>query len=342
MAGKKTDPLLLEPAGAGGIYLVQQGDNLTTIANRHAQSTLAEPHNAIQQILDDNPHITNANLIYPGQPIFLRSRGALARSFSPALRDDITSAIKTLQSASGPEMSALVRNSDAVSLVLATPENLAKEFSKLVSSNQRALNELIQQHRRYRAAGVTAAGYREFSRSRNTVLEQIQRELGKTAKPLLGTTPKQATALRPGRSANPTAALSQSAGRLSTAAKAMKVGGHVLKAADVVISLEVTRQEVCTAETRQLKNEQFVGGIGSIAGGFGGSIAGGALGGAIVAVALGSNPAGWAVLLVVVTASTAGGFIGSKLGRSGSKTVYNQFGKGYDIVDIAQVEALCP
>ena len=341
MATPNTAPLLIDPAGNGGIYMVQQGDNLTTILNRHAQSTLANPQEAIQEVLEDNPHITNANRIYPGQPIFLRNLGATGRSLSPVTASDLRAALTTLNSNRGTEMSALVRYSDAVGLAMGVTQEVTKQFNLLVKSNQSALNQLIAQHGAYRKAGVTRAGYREFSRSRNMVLQQMQRDFGKVAKPALGGTPKQATTLKPGRSANPTAKLSTSATRLAKVSSVMKVGGFVLKATDIVVTAEVTRQKVCAADTRSLKNQEFVGGAGSIAGSAGGSAAGAAVGGIVVAVALGSNPAGWAVLLIIGVAGAAGGFAGSKAGGAGAKKVYTEFGKGYDIVDATRVESLC-
>ena len=341
MATPNTAPLLIDPAGNGGIYIVQSGDNLTTILNRHAQSTLANPQEAIQEVLDDNPHITNANRISPGQPLFLRNPGPSGRPLSPVTATDLRAALTTLNSNRGTEMSALVNHSDAVGLALGMTQSVAGQFNQMVKSNQASLNQLISQHSAYRRAGVTPAGYREFSSSRNTVLQQMQRDFGKVAKPVLGGTPKQVTTLKPGRSTNPTVKLSTSATRLSKVSSAMKVGGHVLKAVDIVVTAEVTRQKVCAADSRSLKNQEFVGGAGSIVGGTGGSVAGAAVGGVIVAVALGSNPAGWAVLLIMGAAGAAGGFAGSKAGGAGAKTVYTEFGKGYDIVDATGVESLC-
>jgi hypothetical protein len=341
LSDTKTGPLLIEAAGNGGIYIVQQGDNLTTILNRNAQSTLASPHDAIQEVLQDNPHITNANRIYPGQPIFLRSAGASGKPLSPATASDLRSALITLNTHRSTEMSALVQNSDAISLVLGFTQNLTQQFGTLVSSNQRGLNELIAQHRAYRFSGVTASGYRDFNRSRSTVLQTMQRDFGKAAKPLLGATPKQATTLQPGRSANPTVKLSTSATRLANVSKAMKAGGFVLQAADIAVTAEVTRQKVCAADSRALKNQEFASGMGAVGGSLGGSAVGAAAGGVVVAVVLGSNPAGWAVLLIVGVAGAAGGFAGSKAGGAAAKKVYTEFGNGYDMVDAAGVDALC-
>ncbi|MCA9065367.1 MAG: hypothetical protein KDA96_20000, partial [Planctomycetaceae bacterium] len=287
MGDRKTAPLLLEPTGAGGIYFVQAGDNLTTIVNRVAQSTLANPGEAIEQVLADNPHITNANRIHPGQPIFLRSSSAWGQSLSPATAVDVKGAIKTLLTNSSPEMSALVRNSDAVGLALGGAQTVGQQFNNLVSANQKALRQLIQQHQAYRARGTSPAGYKMFGESRTRVLQKFQTDFGKASKAILGDSPKEVTRLKPGRSLNPTGNLAKSANRLATVSKAMKAGGFVLQVADVAVNLEVTRQKVCVADTRKLKNQEFFAGFGSIAGGLGGSAAGAAVGTAVVAVALG-------------------------------------------------------
>ncbi|MCA9058579.1 MAG: LysM peptidoglycan-binding domain-containing protein [Planctomycetaceae bacterium] len=342
MADKSTAPLLIEPNGAGGIYIVQPGDSLTAIVNRHAQSTLAKPEEAIAQVMADNPHIQNANRIFPGQPIFLRSRSIWGKPFTPATDADIKSAMTTLLNNSSPELSALVRNSDAVGLSLGSAQNLSQQFKGLVKANQKALNDLILNHQNYRANGVSQSGYREFGKARTNVLLKMQNDFGRMAKPVLGGSPAEVTRLKPGRSANPTANLATSANRLAKVSKAMKAGGVILQVADVAVSLEVTRQKVCVADTRSLKNREFTSGLGSIAGGLGGSAVGAAIGTAVVTIALGSNPAGWAVLLIVAAGGAIGGYGGNKLGGAGAKKLYTEYGQGYDIVEATGVEALCP
>ncbi|MCA9065645.1 MAG: hypothetical protein KDA96_21400, partial [Planctomycetaceae bacterium] len=208
--------------------------------------------------------------------------------------------------------------------------------------NQKALNDLILNHQNYRANGVSQSGYREFGKARTNVLLKMQNDFGRMAKPVLGGSPAEVTRLKPGRSANPTANLATSANRLAKVSKAMKAGGVILQVADVAVSLEVTRQKVCVADTRSLKNREFTSGLGSIAGGLGGSAVGAAIGTAVVTIALGSNPAGWAVLLIVAAGGAIGGYGGNKLGGAGAKKLYTEYGQGYDIVEATGVEALCP
>ncbi len=341
MGDSFTAPLLTDPAGNGVIYFVQLGDNLTRIAERHAQMCLVDPAAAVKQIMEDNPHVKNANRIFPGDPIFLRSASAAKEPLPAATRSDVRQCIATLRTNSAPEMSALVRNSELFGLALSSGENLSKGLNDLVSKNSNGLRDLIQKHSDYRANGGGRAGYRDFSNSRSQVMSRMQRDFGRSTQIMLGGTPKNVTTLHRGRSRNPTARLSTSAQRLSRIANGAKAGGVVLQVASVGVTAEVTRQKVCAAPTRLEKNQELAGGVGGFTVGLAGGAAGGAVGAVAAGLILGSNPAGWAVLLIVAAGSVAGGYAGGKAGDAGSKYVYTEYGAKYDIVEAANIDALC-
>ena len=327
--------------GSGSFYVVQPGDNLTTIIRRWGQLYLMREPEAVKVVAGDNPQIENVDLIYPNQLIFLRHRNAVGNELSPPVRQEMRETISILGSTVTPELGLLARNSNAVSIALGVSENAGKVFGGIVAANGQALSDLAGQHAAYRAAGVSRAGYRQFSAARADVLSKIQRDFGRAAKPLLGQTPKEAGRLAPGLSKNPTARMTQSAARLGKVSTALKAGGFVAQAVSIGVTAEVTRQDVCRLDTREDKNRALVGGGGSVAGSVTGGIIGGAVGTAIVGVALGSNPAGWAVLLVVGVAGAAGGYFGDKAGKIGAQKVYDELGNGYDLVEATGVEALC-
>ena len=343
MASHTLDSLLIPAAdGSGGFYVVQPGDNLTRIIRRWGRMYLVREPVAVEIVARDNPHITNVDLIYPNDLIFLRNRNAVGNELLPPqtvmeIRETVVALGKTVPT----ELSWLARNSDAVAVATNAADGFGGAFEGLVSANKSALQGLAAEHAAYRASGVSRAGYRQFSASRANVLAKIERDFGRMAKPLLGRTPKEAGRLAPGRSANPTARMSQSASRLGKVSTALKAGGLVVKAVDIGVTAEVTRQKVCAAPTREEKNRELVGGAGNVGGSLAGGAVGTAVGTAVVAVALGSNPAGWAVVLIVGVGAAAGGYLGGKGGEAGAKTVYDEVGNGYDLVEATRVEALC-
>lgn len=342
MADSSTASLLTDPMGNGVIYFVQPGDTLTRIVEGHAKMCLVDPAAAVRQVMKDNPHLKNANRIFPGNPIFLRSASAAKKETLPAAtHSEVRQCFATLRANSGPEMSALVRHSDLFGIALSSSENLSKGLGDLVQNNRSALTTLIQEHHDYRANGVSRAGYQNFSNSRSQVMSKMQSDFGRSTKAMLGGSAKDVTTLHRGRSANPTARLSTSANRLSRIATGAKAGGFVLQVASVGVTAEVTRQKICAAPTQLQKNQELVGGAGGFGGGLVGGAAGGAVGGIVAGLVLGSNPAGWAVLLIIAAGSVAGGYAGGKAGESGSKYVYTEHGTKYDLVDAVNIESLC-
>lgn len=342
MPTQSTDPLITEPSGCGSIYLVEPGDSLTAIVNRNAQMTLLDPQKAIQIVMNDNPHIRDPNLIFPGQAVFLRSASCGVQALPPVVMSDVQQSVSTLTANRGPEMSAIAQNAELVQFLMGTTKSFGDEFNNIVRSNKKGLTDLISKHGAYRSAGVSRSGYKAFDKSRTNVLQKIQRDFGSATKPLLGDTAKKATTLKPGLSKNPTVNMAKAADRLSKVSTGMKYGGRVLLVADLAVTAHVTHKNVCAADSRLEKNQHLADGVGSIGGGMAGGSVGAAIGGAIVAVALGSNPAGWAVLLIVGGAAAAGGYFGGKGGGAAAKKVYTEYGTGYDLVEASGMDSLCP
>jgi len=166
----------------------------------------------------------------------------------------------------------------------------------------------------------------QYDYKRKTILEDLKRRIGSFDKLVFnGKTANQGLRIKRKLSIPATRDIDQYADKLTKLSKYAKGGGVILAGAGAVMACKA----IGDTDDRQEKNEILVGTVT-------GTLVSGAAGFA-VGIFLVSNPAGWAVALVLgvgtVTASYGAGKAAGK--------VYDLKFKEYDFVEMSGIDKLC-
>ena len=341
-------PVSYAPDGSGALYEVKRGDTFYGLIKASGTLSLMEPKAAIELVMQDNPHIINADRVFPGDLVFIRSRNAVGKSLSSTTKVDIRAAHQELPSVArlnvgggGPGINWAAMSA---TVSFAGSGAAAQQLSNIHSSAAKPVNEIIDSYKQWKAGEISRKAHYE---ARSGRIRAIKQHLGGLEKKVLGGPAGNSLRMTSGggRGIDRTLPLKNQVARLSTTARNLSRGAAALNVVSVVVDAGFTHYAVCTADYRVGKNQAFVGGLGgTIFGGLAGA-GGGAVAGTVFTAGfvffIGSNPAGWVVGLAIVGGAAIGAGLGSWGGSAAAVKAYDTFGNGYDVVDAIPINGGC-
>jgi len=298
----------------GSIFVVRSGDTLTKLINEVHRMSIANHKPYVEQALLDNRHIRNADLIHPGQIVFLRrhvpsrptSNGTLGQEVADAVRE--TSMLDP-QTRDILEVAASFAFLAAKGSTDAFLNELKQASLHLASDLQSLIDEVLPDPARLkRHQGITAFQNSIVRRAALGSVEDIK--------------------FKAKRGVSFSGHLGDQVRKAGLLARRLRMGGQVIKYVD----LPIICYDVALAKTVAEKNGVFVSRTTGWATGLG--VGAGSL--AVAALVL-SGPVGWKLGLVIALGSGAVG-MGAGLG---TRKVYDTYGSGLDVVGALHVDRLC-
>jgi LysM repeat protein len=314
------------------VYQVQPDDSLSAIVQRYfGRQASAQTRALLQQVVAENPHIKNANLIYPGQ--FIKLNVPLQYCPAPDSYMTPTFGFDGNQDWFSPLQSNWVTASkDEKSMQLALAKfmlgsgaaNLAM-VDRTFKSNSPLLREMVENYEAYKRGDVTKGQY-DYRRSK--LVRELDANLGPTSR-LLNGRRGSSEVLRVSRRANtvPTEPIMQQINKMNRLSRVASRGGVALS----VVGLGIACHEIAQADTAKKKNEILMESLGALSGG---ALYGLGVGFAAVFFA---TPAGWVAALAL---GVGGVLVGYGSGKA-AKSLYNTSGTKIDLVESLGVSGLC-
>jgi hypothetical protein len=317
------------------LYEIQAGDTLNAIIQDHYGAIDDEILMEItSQIKENNPDITDIDLIFPGQIVYLEVPFRKTMREDPFRAPTIQTVKEELKSLNPHERkvreslihskkfyfdigkNGLSFSQSAASSLQTSIRNIDGILKELTSNYVDYVNSKITKHyyTQNRLSLISKVKQRSFFKPGSFNLNGAQ---GRNARKILAMSPK-------------TKDIGLFAREASSVNKMVKVAakaGVVLQ----LVELGSTGYQICHSRGQREKNDLLIGQIGSISGGAGAGI--------MAAFFLGSNPVGWAVIIAVGAAS----MLSSIALERGAVQLYNHVGGSnkYDIVDTLKIESLC-
>lgn len=307
--------------GSGELFIVRKGDSISKLINEAKQQSLTDHGPFIDQVLQDNPHIESANLIYPGQVIFIRTDLEGTKALLPKVVEGIRDSAKAYSSVKPEDASVIEAIAPFAKITMdETIKHSRSSLEKAAIASRKGLEELLDIHQPLRQQGFITSSH--FLK-RSQVIDATSRAHAGPLKRVLGKGPLTSLRTDAMRGRTIRKSLEVQAQHASRVAKIAKAGGYVMTA----VNLGMTCHDIAHAKTNGEKNGLFVETASSM--GAGATVAAGVL--------LVTGPVGWGVALVIGIGS---GVAGWAAGR-GARKVYDEYGKGYDVVGAFKVDKVC-
>jgi len=306
---------------------ITSGDTLSKIINEYFPDSSIGMELHIQQVMADNPEITNADLIKPGQLLTLRSPNP-NMCIAPINQKE-TGYVKNLWKTMDTQSQSAIKESSpyytALSLGISGGGISMFTLEKTLVSNMTLLNGIPDEYHNYKSGKITKY---EFDKIRKAKLDQYTRNVGPAINKMLqGETKINSNfKLQPGRSLDATKSMTQHMDKLTKVSKIASRGGLVLTG----VGLAASCYQISQAETQVEKNEIAVSTIaGTVAGTGVGIVAG---------IFLAATPIGWGIILAVGTASVLTGMATGEAAKYAYKNT--KLGQ-VDIVDSLGINKVC-
>lgn len=305
---------------------VTSGDTLSKIISEYFPDNTQGMDLHIQQVLADNPEVSNADLIKPGQLLVLRSPNS-NMCLAPIDQKE-SGYVKNLWQMIDPSTQQAIKTTspwyNGLSLGIAGGGATMFTLENTLKSNMHLLNGVPDAYHKYKQGGISKY---EFDKIRKAKLDQYSRNIGPAINKLVhGEKPVHNNfKLKPGRSLNATSNMTQHMEKLSRVSKAATTGGAVLAG----VGLTASCYQISQTESQTEKNEIAVSSLTST--GFG--LATGLVAGVILA----GTPIGWVTILAIGTTTA---FASWGVGEF-SKDLYKTHGANADVVGALGINKIC-
>lgn len=313
------------------LYRVKPGDSLHKIIEQEYKPKSDERADILNQILADNPEISNPDLIKANQLLLLKQYQPVSNlppeslTYTPSLNDIANFKIKW-ENLSKPQQYAIEELSPAYNYLSLGSVGLGANLvamNSLLSSNVGPLNDIPQAYTDYRSGKISKGQYDYLRKSR---LDAFKNRIGPVRRLLYGDqTPHQVFRMKNTGGMAATKPVVQNISKLSKIADVASKGGLVLTVAGLASSCH----QIANTNDRHEKNiiavetatSTFIG-LGS---------------GVVIGTLLLATPIGWGVALAIGVGSAALSYGAGK----GAGKVYDQYLKEYDVVDVLAIDQVC-
>lgn len=271
---------------------VSAGDSLSKIISEYFPDSPTDMDLHLQQILADNPDITNPDLIKPGQLLVLRAP-AHNMCLSPINQKE-AGYVKDLWMTMDSKTQTAVKDTsvwyNSLSLGLAGGGASLFTLDNSLKSNMALLNGIPDAYHDYKSGKLTKY---QFDKLRQAKLDQYTRNLGPAIDKIVHgeESIRNNFKLSPGRSLNATKNMTQHMDKLAKISKVASRGSVVLTG----VGLAASCYQISQTESQTEKNEIAVKTLASTGAGL-------ALG-TVASILLVGTPVGWGIILAVGTAS---------------------------------------
>ena len=308
---------------------VASGDTLSKIITEYFPDNIHGMESHIQQVMADNPEVTNPDMIKPGQLITLREPGDLM-CLAPIDQKE-TNYVKNLWLTMDSQTQKSVKETSpiytALSLGIAGSGVAMFTLDKTLVSNMPLLNGIPDEFHKYKSGQITKY---EFDKFRKAKLDLYTKQVGTGINKFIHSDKNlhDAFKLKPGRSLNPTKSMTQHMDKLAKISKIASKSGFVLTG----VGLAASCYQISQTESHTEKNEIAIETIG-------GTLASTATAGGIaLTILLVGTPVGWGLLLVGGLVSAAAGIGTGYALKEMYKT--NQLGNT-DFVNTLGINKIC-
>jgi len=305
---------------------VQSGDTLSGIISQYHTDSTTKMSVLLQQVLADNPNITNADRIQVGQLVAIRT--VVPQMCMGAIEPSGVSEVKQLWNLMDTMSQDNIKQTSGIynmlSLGLSGTGAALFTLEHTLKTNMGALNGIPDDYAKYKRKEITKY---QFDKLRSQKLNSYAHRIGSGIETLIygeGEI-KEAFKLTPGRAMDATKPMVHHLNTLKTIGKAAEHGGTLLMG----LGLAASCFEIAETESLPEKNEIAVKALTSTAVGIATSIA--------INVFLISSPVGWFVALGwgLVTAGISMG-AGEKLG-----SVYRSHYTDVNVIDALGISHVC-
>jgi len=326
MEKTRSTPLICTADGYEILYSVKRGDTLTKIV--HDQYNLfgsqAEP--VIRRIMENNPEITSADVIYAGQLIVLRfpwDAPEIGTSESKELWSTKESWNK-LKQGEQEQMADLAYVYSLLGVSQSAAGGGLTAAEQLIKSNLDPIREIAQNYEKYRAGGMTKG---QYDYARREAIKELQKRIGRPAESLLfrGKPANVALRMKPGGGVNATRPFMGQVNRLAKISSHASKGGLVLTGVGLGIACHQIAHTPDMVEKDKIAVETFAGtaaGIGS---------------GVAIGLFLVSGPIGWGAAILIGVGSAAVGYYSGKFAGE----VYDRKFSNVRIVEPLMIDRVC-
>lgn len=318
----------LLPASTQDLFFhhVSSGDTLSKIITEYFPDNTHGMESHIQQVLADNPEVTNPDMIKLGQLITLREPSDL---MCPTPIDQKeTNYVKNLWLTMDSQTQKSVKETSpyysGLSLGIVGGGISTFTLDKTLKSNMSLLNGIPDEFQKYKSGQITKY---EFDKFRKAKLDTYTKQVGTGINKLIHSDKNlhDAFKLKPGRSLNPTKSMTQHMDKLTKISKAATTGGVILAG----VGLASSCYQISLTESKTEKNEIAVSTIASTTTGV--------VIGSIATVLLVGTPVGWGIILAVGTGSALASWAMGEV----SKNVYKTQFADTDVVNSLGINQFC-
>ena len=306
---------------------VQPGDTITGIISEYFIDKAHGMQSHIQQIMLDNPEITNPDFIKPGQVIVLRTP-ATDMCLAPIdfkEMDYVKTSWNTLDERTKQAVKATSPWYNRLSLGLAGGGAALFTLENTLSSNMILLNGVPDAYANYKAGTITKSQYDYI---RKTRLDQYAKNIGPAIKKLIYGGEKPHKTVRMKLVADPLAAtkpVREHMNKLTRISKAASRGGLVLTG----VGLAASCYQISQTESRVEKNEIAVATLASTIVGTGAGYA--------VGVVLAATPITWGVVLAIGVGSVLAGISAGNI----AEHLYKMSSTKPDVINSLKIDKVC-
>ena len=305
---------------------VQSGDTLSGIIRQYHTDTTSKMSVLLQQVLADNPNITNADHIQMGQLVAIRT--VVPQMCMGAIEPSGVSEIKQLWNLMDTMSQDNIKQTSGIynmlSLGMSGTGTALFTLEHTLKSNMGALNGIPDDYAKYKRKEITKY---QFDKLRSQKLNSYAHRIGPGIEKLIygDGEIKEAFKLTPGRAMDATKPMVQHLNTLKTIGHAAEKGGMLLMG----LGLAASCFEIMETESLPEKNEIAVKSIVSTIVGMGGSY--------LVGVYLVATPMGWFTALGI-------GLIAAGVSMGAGEIANNYYSSNHmdiDIVNTLGISRVC-
>lgn len=297
------------------LYTIKPGDQLFTIMRSHYGNVtfLKDRTKLIDRVQKNNPHISNINMIFPGQVVTLPDIGP-AEDEMPLLtlseRDATAHICREIEHVD-PVTREIMPIFDTEKILSGTGSGYIKFVEDATKNAVGDVKKVGLSYYQMKAGTITR---NQYNYRRNIALQNADAKLGPLRAGFTpGKTAHQTIRIRPNDAVR-TAAVLDEIKMLDRTMRLAKGGAVILQIANIAN----TANKVNTAQSNEERTVIVIDTVAS---------AGGSVVGAAIAVALVGTPVGWLAIAGIAATGVAGSFAGEMFGKAViNETLYDKNG----------------